>query len=114
MPFGDNPTKDALLLIAFLFIAAGVMAALVLYQTTPVTKGWTNITVSEKYPASSGYRSYTNAKIVTDQGVIYQFENEKLWGRFKVNETYPVSWYKLPGSQDMFINAVTIDGVTSY
>ena len=115
MPMGDNPTANAMLLIVLVVVAAIALGGLLIYSVTPTSTALKNITVTEKYPSSAAYRSYTYAKIVSEDGTLYSFTNDNLWARFKVNGTYTVKWYKLPNDpQNMYINSVTINGTTYY
>ena len=113
MPIGDNLTT-ALIIIGLLVIAAVALGGLFLYQATPTATGWTNIIVSEKYAASSGYLSYTPASIVSGDGIMYQFNNDALWARLNIGGTYKVKWYIIPGSTIQVINAVTLNGTIYY
>jgi hypothetical protein len=115
MPLSDSPTANAALLIGIVIVAAIALGGLLIYSVTPTATALKNVTVTEKYPSSAAYRSYTYAKIVGDDGTLYSFTNDNLWARFKVNETYTVRWYKLPNDpQTTYINAVTVNGITYY
>lgn len=77
------------------------------YNSTPVKIDNINITIIEKYPVHT-YEKFNGkftshyidpATIVDDKGDLYIINNENIWAKMRVNETYNVQYASYPNAQ---------------